>query len=250
MTSSARGDPNVSYQALDAAKITQTVAKLQRRIDERFPGSSLSRAGVELHHLATQAKDRLADLHRPYFLLRFLIAALVVLVLAGLAVSVYTLGTPDELTLVDFIQLLEAGINDVIFVGLGIFFLVSLERRLKRRKVLAAMHELRSLAHIVDMHQLTKDPTHRRLEIIDTPSSPARTMSVADLARYLDYCSELLSLTGKIAALYVQRFDDDVVLNAVNEIEGLTTGLAGKIWQKLVILESLSGDSTAVLRSP
>ena len=59
----------------------------------------------------------------------------------------------------------------------------------------------------------------------------------------------MLSLTGKIAALYVQRFDDDVVLNAVNEIEGLTTGLSGRIWQKLVILESLNGGESAVVRT-
>jgi hypothetical protein len=47
----------------------------------------------------------------------------------------------------------------------------------------------------------------------------------------------MLSLTGKIAALYVERFDDSVVLGSVNEIEALTTSLAGKIWQKLMILE-------------
>ena len=149
------------YQALDANKITATVAKLQSRIEERFPASSLAKACAELHYLAGMAETRLNTLHRPYLLLRFLIGVLVLLVLAGLAVTVYTLRTPEALTLVDFIQLMEAGINDVLFIGLFIFFLSSLERRLKRRKVLAALHELRSLAHIVDMHQLTKDPTHQ-----------------------------------------------------------------------------------------
>ena len=56
------------------------------------------------------------------------------------------------------------------------------------------------------------------------------------LGRYLDYCSEMLSLTGKVAALYVQDFEDDVAVQAVNEIEDLTTGLARKIWQKLTIV--------------
>jgi len=60
----------------------------------------------------------------------------------------------------------------------------------------------------------------------------------ATLSRYLDYCSEMLSLTGKIAALYVQTYDDGVALAAVNEVEGLTTGLSRKIWQKLMILET------------
>ena len=46
----------------------------------------------------------------------------------------------------------------------------------------------------------------------------------------------MLSLTGKVAALYVQEFDDGVALQAVNEIEDLTSGLQQKIWQKMMIL--------------
>ena len=62
-------------------------------------------------------------------------------------------------------------------------------------------------------------------------------MSAPELGRYLDYCSELLSVTSKLAALLVQYFNDEVVLGAVNEIETLTTGLSGKIWQKIRLLE-------------
>jgi hypothetical protein len=61
-------------------------------------------------------------------------------------------------------------------------------------------------------------------------------MSRTDLGRYLDYCSEMLSVTSKIAALYVERFDDPVTLAAVNEIETLTAGLSRKIWQKITLL--------------
>ncbi|AHG89165.1 hypothetical protein J421_1628 [Gemmatirosa kalamazoonensis] len=71
----------------------------------------------------------------------------------------------------------------------------------------------------------------------DTAASPVRTMTPPELGRYLDYCSELLSLTSKLAALFVQHFTDPVVLGAVNEIETLVTGLSGKIWQKIEMLE-------------
>jgi hypothetical protein len=40
----------------------------------------------------------------------------------------------------------------------------------------------------------------------------------------------MLSLIGKVAALHLQTPDDAAV---VNEIEGLTTGLNRKIWQKV-----------------
>ena len=65
---------------------------------------------------------------------------------------------------------------------------------------------------------------------------PPRLLTRFELSRSLDYCSEMLSLTGKVAALYIQDFDDEVALAAVNEVEDLTTGLSRKIWQKLMIL--------------
>jgi hypothetical protein len=46
----------------------------------------------------------------------------------------------------------------------------------------------------------------------------------------------MLSVTGKVAALYAQDLEDGVVLAAVNEVEDLTTGLSRKVWQKLMIL--------------
>ena len=63
-------------------------------------------------------------------------------------------------------------------------------------------------------------------------------MTSFQLRRYLDYCSEMLSLTGKIAAVYVQQFDDEVALGSASELETLASGLSNKIWQKILILES------------
>jgi len=57
------------------------------------------------------------------------------------------------------------------------------------------------------------------------------------LTRYLDYCSEMLALVSKIAALFAQNIEDPVVLAAVNDLESLTQGLSGKIWQKIMILD-------------
>ena len=43
------------------------------------------------------------------------------------------------------------------------------------------------------------------------------------MTRYLDYCSEMLSLTSKVAALYAQAFPDPVVTDAVSDIERITS---------------------------
>jgi hypothetical protein len=88
------------------------------------------------------------------------------------------------------------------------------------------------------MHQLTKDPSNVLAGGPSTPSSPKRGMDRFALTRYLDYCSEMLSLTNKLAALYAQHLPDAVVIDAVNDIEQLTTNLSGKIWQKITILDA------------
>ncbi len=69
-----------------------------------------------------------------------------------------------------------------------------------------------------------------------TPHSPTATLTRFELGRYLDNCSELLSLTDKVAVLYVQHFDDHVVIASVNDVEQLCTSLSRKIWQKIMIL--------------
>ena len=52
-------------------------------------------------------------------------------------------------------------------------------------------------------------------------------------------CSELFSLTGKVAAVYVEAIDDPPVLAAAGEIETLCTGLSRKVWQKINVLQTL-----------
>ena len=95
------------------------------------------------------------------------------------------------------------------------------------------------MAHIVDMHQLTKDPERLLQGGPATPSSPQRTMTPFELGRYLDYSSEMLSMISKTAAIYVQEFPDSVALDAVNEITSLTNGLSRNIWQKIMLLDRL-----------
>jgi hypothetical protein len=166
------------------------------------------------------------------------VISLVLVMVCVLAVVVYTKVKPDDdvFKIEEFIQTLEAALGSLVFLGAAIVFLVSLERRWKRERALYAIRELRALAHIVDMHQLTKDP-ESTLRGRPTASSPQRTLTQFELSRYLDYCSELLSLINKIGAIYVQEFPDAVALEAVDQLSNLTNGLSRKIWQKLMILD-------------
>ena len=225
------------YRRLDGTHIVETLRRLEHRIGERFPDSGLSRVCADLLGAAMESMTRLALLRRPNVPLRVgswaLIGAIAFMVLEAL---VHLPLAPRWEEFATFLQTSQA-IQNVVFLGLAVLFLANVETRIRRRRTLAAIHELRSIAHIVDMHQLTKDPDQVVADGSATPSSPQRTMTRFELSRYLDYCAELLALTSKVAALYVQDFQDPVVLEAVNDVETLTTGLSSKIWQKIMILD-------------
>jgi hypothetical protein len=228
------------YRNLDADKTLATVAQLERRIGERFPGAGLHRVCGELRALATESKARTEWIAEPNVVLRGAVALVLAVLVATLGYSLSLLEfSLSAITATELVQALDAVMNEIVLIGAAVFFLISSERRVKRARALGALHELRSIAHVIDMHQLTKDPGRLRGDGPSTPSSPHRAMSAFELTRYLDYCSEMLSLIGKLAALYAQGLNDDVVVGAVNEVETLTTSLARKIWQKIVILERL-----------
>jgi len=227
--------------SLDADAVARTVGLLRRRVEQRFPGSGLAGVAAELERVAHQTRERAAWIARPILGLRIAVAVLIVVIVGGLAGTAVSLRTPTQpVEIFQFVQVLESGINDVVLVGAAVFFLLTVERRLKRSRALEALRELRAIAHIIDMHQLTKDPEWVMGRGQESGVLPPRQMTRFELSRYLDYCSEMLAITGKIAALYIQDFDDDGALAAVNEIENLTTGLSGKVWQKLMIVYATS----------
>lgn len=222
------------YRSLDPDKTEATLTALLTRIHERFPGSNLGRVCEELLTLARISKDRASKIARPYYGLRIAGALIIV---ASLGALLYSMSTLDlslhGLKLGELMQATEAGLNNLVFIGAAVFFVITFEARLKRGRILEALNELRSIAHVIDMHQLTKDPVLHGVAAVSTPSSPVNDLSEFELARYLDYCSEMLSLTGKVAALYAQSSSDGAVISAVNELEVLTTGLSAKIWNKI-----------------
>jgi hypothetical protein len=223
------------YRNLAPEHIHVTIERLERRIAARFPTSSLRKVAAELCAVSRETMQRIELIQRPHLPLRIGVAVIVITIL------VLVLATPIRLkhsgfeTWLDVITGVEAGVGSLFFLAAAGAFLWSLELRVKRGRVFSALHELRSLAHIVDMHQLPKDPLPREPST-DTEFSPVRELTRFELTRYFTYCSELLSLVSKIAALYVRNLNDSHAIGAVDEIEELCTGLSQKIWQKIDVL--------------
>lgn len=226
------------YRTLDPDKIVATLDQLVARISERFPGTGLARVCTELKLVAGESQARTAQLAKPNIALRSLsglvvLAGLVALIYVARQVKVQSATTE----LFGMLQGIEATVNLLIVVGAAVLFLTTLEGRAKRTSALADLYQLRSIVHVIDMHQLTKDPGAALHPADDTASSPRRIRNAQELVRYLDYCSEMLSLSSKVAALYAQSTTDAQVIDAVNELERLTTNLSQKIWQKINIVE-------------
>ncbi len=225
------------YRTLKAGKIVSTVEQLYDRISERFPGSGLANVCLDLQHLGEQTSDRITEVARPHWGLRsamIAVTGLSAVTLAALIGHGISLKGTDELS--DVLQGLDAAMNLAVILGGAAFFVSTLEARWKRQRALAALHEIRSIIHVIDMHQLTKDPG--ALGSAKTSSSPDRTMSAFELMRYLDYCSEMLSLAAKLAALYAEKLSDPAIIDTVGDIERLTSNLSSKIWQKITLSQS------------
>lgn len=233
-----------TYRQLDSDKTVATLQLLHKRISERFPESSLSSVGKELLQLSSESKQRIEWIERPHTGLRIAIVCVIVLslILIVLGLGVLFENREEKFGLADGLGAIESALNEAIVLGASLLFLLSLEVRMKRTRALQVLHDLRAMSHVIDMHQLTKDPSQLlNPNLSPTESSPKRILTPFELSRYLDYCSELLSLIGKLAALYAQSLPDAVVVSAVNDIEILTTGLSRKIWQKIVILDEAAG---------
>lgn len=225
------------YRTLNADHIEATIEKLHKRIVERFPNRGIVKLCSELLIIAREDREKLSFVSKPNILLRTGVGIALVLGIGGVIWILMSIGSMRVSSeAFDVIQGVEAILNIVALAGASIWFLLNLESSMRRERVLADLHELRSIAHVVDMHQLTKDPTTMPEGKIETPSSEPHQLTEFELMRYLDYCSEMLALTGKLAALYMQNMRDPVIIETVTEIEDLTGNLSRKIWQKIMIL--------------
>jgi len=235
-----------TYRALDPEKVIDTIRVLHQRICERFPGAGLVGVCAELLTLARENSSRAERISSSNMPLRVAIFMLLALGAVGLVwiALLFRMVPAGADNVYSVLQGIEAGANLVVLIGAAVFFLTRIEERLKRSGALKALNELRSIVHVIDMHQLTKDPSTTVSIAGKTASSPARTLSRAEVTRYLDYCSEMLSLTSKVAVLFAQGFPEPTVTEAVSDIERIAAGLSQKIWQKINILETLGPEGS------
>jgi hypothetical protein len=217
-----------------------TVERLERRILARFGERGLTKAARDLRRLVdlvqTEARESRTRMRRMTLATR---ATSITIIAATLLAMVFSLRAPVKDGLartVDWVPLVDSTISDLVFAAIAVLFLWATPERLERRALLGVLYRLRSFAHVVDMHQLSKDPEQVRSTYTPTEQSIQHGLDADQLHHYLDYCSEMLSLTAKTAALCAEHSSDGVVLETIFTIETLSTELSNKIWQKISLL--------------
>ena len=206
-----------------------------------LPESGLAKVCRELVSIGADTQHRAEAIAKPHTAVRIIVYVAIAAGVIGLVTVALVFTQSVQLQMGNEVfglfQGIEAAMNITVLTGAALFFLVTLETRIKRRRALDDLHVFRSIAR------------HRHASIDQGSERPARSHHAdrlvagahhgpIQLMRYLDYCSEMLSLTNKLAALYAQNLPDSVVIDTVNDIEELTTNLSSKIWQKISILES------------
>lgn len=232
--------PARTLEKLEAVPVIETAYRLCERIGARFPGRGIQRVAQELAALTEQVADTSAGTRRRSRLVRagsrtlIAVVVLVALVAFGFAVEAAFTEAPDNG--LDWLPLIESAVNDLVFVAIAVVVLHSVPERVQRTDLLAKLHRLRSLAHIIDMHQLTKEPESLRDAFASGTDGNDVDLTPEQIEYYLEYCTELLSIVGKAAALCAEESQDEIVLSTVSTIETLTMSMSRKVWQKITVL--------------
>jgi fumarate reductase subunit D len=226
------------HEPLEAPAVRETVEQLYGRIEARFPKRGLLDVCGDLVLLVEEVQSSAGQGQRQIRWVRWasrvVMAFVVVVTVLALLLALHDAFFDERVQdSIDVLALAETAISDLVYAAIAIFFLWSFPERLQRSRLLSLLHQLRSTAHVIDMHQLTKDPEQLKPSFVPTAKSTKLNLNRDQMERYLDYCSEMLSLVGKTAALCAEESRDSVILETVSTIETLTVGLSRKIWQKI-----------------
>lgn len=230
-TTSAWTTPRISDR-LDPERLEAKIRELATACRSRFPDRGLPDRLDDLADLSADAAA-LADRVKGRTPLDFLIPAVAmlgILAVAGLIGISFSFRMEVPTSVLDVVEPLDAAVNlGILLLTFGfLVYRIVAERR--RGRLLAMVHRIRSLVHLFDMIQLTKN-----LE----PAEDA-PLSIEDRVRYLDHCSQGASLASKCAALLIAHHPDPPLVVAVNEVESVCSGISQKIWAKIAVLRSAS----------
>ncbi len=129
-------------------------------------------------------------------------------------------------TIGEVFEATDAGFNLVVILTGALWFFITLEGRIKRKRTLAAIEELREFIHVIDVTQLYFTP-----DLYKSDAQSNHSALKLDHT-YLLLCSRMLAVIGNLAALYSRGAAGDSIIRAVFEVELLANSITTKLHSK------------------
>jgi hypothetical protein len=212
---------------LDPAKIVQTAENLAHRVSERLPESNLAGLAAELAGIARETHRRARQVRRPIYLVR---AACGLAILASLTALWYLVSDIHTRwvfgTITEVFEAADAGFNLLVLLAGALWFLITIEFRVKRRKTLDFLEELLEFIQVIDVTHLYYSP-----ELYGETRSSSRSSLQFDHT-YLLFCTEMLALIRNLAPLYARGNVSDSIWRAVSEVVMLANAIEDRLFSK------------------
>jgi len=212
---------------LDPAKIIETADHLARRVSEKLPDSDLAGLAAELASVARQSEERARAARQPILAIRIASILAVCWTLLGLWYLARHIHARWEFgTITEVFEATDAGFNLLVILAGALWSFLTLEARIKRRKALASIEELRDFIHVIDITQLYYTPDLYNPNPANSPTSLNIDYT------YLLFCTEMLTLISNLAPLYTRGAAGDSILRAVSDVEMLANAISAKLLSK------------------
>jgi hypothetical protein len=218
---------------LDPERIILTADKLAINVEQALPQTTLAGLAKDLAQIARETDQRVKHAARPIYTIRLLS---LLAVAGGIAAPLYLLGHLSAKwefeTVTDLFEAADAGFNLILLLAGALWFLFTLESRIKRNRVLEFIGELREFTHVIDVTQLYYTPD---LYASDGQDSPSRFDYT-----YLFFCTQMLGVITNLAALYTRSAPSDSIWRAASEVETLANAIATKLVSKTETVHLIS----------
>lgn len=220
---------------LDPAKIVETAENLARGVGERLPGTTLASLAVKLAAIARDTDERAQQARRPIYAIRAGSLLAISATIFGLWYLAGHIHTRWEFgTITELFEATDAGFNLLVLLAGALWFLITIEARIKRRKALDSIEELREFIHVIDVTQLYYTPDLYKTD-------PASSHSSLNLDyTYLLFCTQMLGVISNLAPLYTRGAAGDSILRAVSEVEMLASAITAKLQSKVGTVRAVS----------
>jgi hypothetical protein len=138
------------------------------------------------------------------------------------------------------IQIIESASNLVLVTGAAILSLLSLDKKLRRRKLRSRTALIRSIINTIALLQLEKDPSRlSRDKSQNTAHSPQLNFTALELDCYFEYSIEALEICSAILSTYAKVLDDAVLLEEISDLQELASAKQDMISRRRERLQNI-----------